>query len=89
MMSDYTKVKIRRFILKRLKLVAIKASRYQRTTSGSAVRAGERVHADLGWSYRTPLPESQKIAGMVAFYNEKVDIHVDGVMKERPVTKFS
>jgi hypothetical protein len=38
-----TRVKIRRFILKRLKLVAIKASRYQRTTSGSAVRAGERV----------------------------------------------
>ena len=29
------------------------------------------------------------IAGMVAFYNEKVDIYVDGVMKKRPVTKFS
>jgi hypothetical protein len=33
--------------------------------------------------------ESQKIAGLIAFYNEKVDIHVDGAVRERPVTKFS
>jgi uncharacterized protein (DUF427 family) len=54
-----------------------------------SVRAGEKVHADLAWSYKTPLPESQKIAGMVAFYNEKVDIYVDGLLQEPPVTKFS
>jgi uncharacterized protein (DUF427 family) len=54
-----------------------------------SVRAGESVHEDLAWSYRTPLPESQKIAGLVAFYNEKVDIYVDGVLQERPHTKFS
>jgi uncharacterized protein (DUF427 family) len=53
------------------------------------VRAGDTVHADLGWSYRTPLPESQKIAGLIAFYNEKVDLHVDGVLQERPSTKFA
>jgi uncharacterized protein (DUF427 family) len=33
----------------------------------------------VAWSYRTPLPESQKIAGFVAFYPEKVDIYVDEV----------
>jgi uncharacterized protein (DUF427 family) len=54
-----------------------------------SVRAGDDVRADLAWSYRTPLPESQKIAGLVAFYNEKVDIYVDGVLQERPITKFS
>ena len=54
-----------------------------------SVRAGENVREDLAWSYRTPLPESQKIAGLVAFYNEKVDIYVDGVRQERPHTKFS
>ena len=54
-----------------------------------SVRAGGTVHPDLAWSYRTPLPESQKIAGLVAFYNEKVDIYVDGVLQERPKTKFS
>ena len=31
----------------------------------------------------------QKIAGLVAFYDEKVDVHVDGVLQERPRTKFS
>jgi uncharacterized protein (DUF427 family) len=54
-----------------------------------SVRIGDEVHEDLAWSYRTPLPESQKIAGLVAFYNEKVDLYVDGVLQERPVTKFS
>ena len=54
-----------------------------------SVRAGDRVHDDLAWSYRAPFAESQKIAGLIAFYNEKVDIHVDGVLQDRPVTKFS
>ncbi|WP_091102977.1 DUF427 domain-containing protein [Nonomuraea pusilla] len=44
---------------------------------------------DLAWSYRTPLPESRGIAGLVAFYDEKLDVYVDGVLQERPVTKFS
>ena len=53
-----------------------------------SVQTGESVHADIAWSYRSPLPESQKIAGLVAFYNEKVDIYVDGVLQERPITHF-
>jgi uncharacterized protein (DUF427 family) len=43
---------------------------------------------DLAWSYRTPLPESIRIAGLISFYNEKVDIYVDGVLQERPRTPF-
>lgn len=54
-----------------------------------SVRAGDTVHEDLAWSYRTPLPESQKIAGLIAFYNEKVDIYLDGDLQGRPSTKFS
>jgi uncharacterized protein (DUF427 family) len=54
-----------------------------------SVQAGDTVHEDLAWSYRTPLPESQKIAGLIAFYNEKVDIYLDGDLQERPSTKFS
>src|SRR5918992_1423778 len=54
-----------------------------------SVRAGDEVHENLTWSYRTPLPESQKVSGLVAFYTEKVDIYVDGALQERPVTKFS
>jgi uncharacterized protein (DUF427 family) len=54
-----------------------------------SVRAGNAVHEDLAWSYRTPLPESERVAGLVCFYDEKVDIYVDGVRQERPATKFA
>jgi uncharacterized protein (DUF427 family) len=53
-----------------------------------SVPSPDGVQPDRAWSYRTPLPESQKIAGLIAFYNEKIDIWVDGVLQERPSTKF-
>ena len=46
-----------------------------------SVRAGDAVHEDLAWSYPAPFAESQKIAGLVSFYNEKVDLYVDGVLQ--------
>jgi uncharacterized protein (DUF427 family) len=54
-----------------------------------SVRAGDGLYEDLAWSYPIPLPESQKVAGLVCFYNEKTDIYVDGVLQARPSTKFS
>jgi uncharacterized protein (DUF427 family) len=54
-----------------------------------SVRARQNLHDDLAWSYRTPVPESQKIAGLIAFYNEKVDIYLDGTLQKRPSTQFS
>jgi len=47
------------------------------------------VHADLAWTYHYPLPAVAPIAGMVAFYNEKLDIVVGGVSLSRPKTQFS
>lgn len=44
---------------------------------------------DLAWSYRTPLQESGRVAGLIAFYNEKVDIYVDEVLQDRPASPFS
>src|ERR671924_1268954 len=37
-----------------------------------SVRTGETVHENIAWSYAAPLPESQRIIGLIAFYNEKV-----------------
>jgi uncharacterized protein (DUF427 family) len=54
-----------------------------------SVRAGDGVHPDLAWSYPTPLPEGQRIAGLIAFYDERVDTYVDGVRQQRPRTKFA
>jgi uncharacterized protein (DUF427 family) len=61
---------------------------YKGRAESWSVRLGEELHENLAWSYPTPLPESQKIAGLIAFYNEKVDLDVDGVRQRRPSTKF-
>lgn len=52
------------------------------------VRVGDTEYPDLVWIYRTPTPESQKVAGLACFYNEKVDIYLDGELQERPKTPF-
>ena len=63
---------------------------YKGTTSGYwSVRIGDTVHPDLAWTYHYPLPAVAPIAGLVAFYNEKVDITVDDLPVARPQTHFS
>ena len=44
---------------------------------------------DVAWSYSAPLPAVGKVEGMVSFYNELVDITVDGVPQARPESPFS
>jgi uncharacterized protein (DUF427 family) len=61
---------------------------YKGTAEYWSVEVDGRTHDDLIWIYRTPLPESQKIAGLAGVYNERVDLYVDGVAQERPRTQF-
>jgi uncharacterized protein (DUF427 family) len=58
---------------------------YKGTTSGywSALVDG-RTHPDVAWTYDFPTRELSPIAGLIAFYNEKVDLFLDGVELERP-----
>ena len=44
---------------------------------------------DLVWYYTDPLPEVGRIAGLLCFYNEKVDVELDGETQERPTSPFS
>jgi uncharacterized protein (DUF427 family) len=62
---------------------------YKGTASYWSVQVGDQRYDDFVWIYRSPLPESAKIAGLACFYNEKVDITIDGVPQERPRTHFS
>lgn len=62
---------------------------YKGTATYWSVDTGQAVHADAVWIYRTPLPESQKVAGLACLYNEKVDIYLDGELQDRPRTHFS
>jgi uncharacterized protein (DUF427 family) len=55
----------------------VTACPYKGETSGYwSVRIGDTTHADLAWAYDFPTRQLLPIAGMVAFYNEKVDITV-------------
>lgn len=44
---------------------------------------------DVAWSYPDPIAENPKIRDLLCFYNERVDLVVDGEPVERPVTPFS
>jgi len=46
-------------------------------------------HDDLAWSYDFPARESAPIAGYVCFYNEHVDLFIDGEPEARPESPFS
>lgn len=43
------------------------------------VNIGGKLYRDLVWYYRYPTSESAPIAGYMCFYNELVEVYVDGV----------
>jgi uncharacterized protein (DUF427 family) len=50
---------------------------------------GEVIEQDVAWSYQFPLSDCARIAGMIGFYNETLDIDVDGIRLPKPITEFS
>jgi uncharacterized protein (DUF427 family) len=38
---------------------------------------GGAVHDGIVWSYETPIPAAEGIAGMLCFYNDRVDLSVE------------
>ena len=56
-------------------------------THWSLVRDGRA--SDIAWSYPRPLSDGIEIGGMVCFLDERVDVTVDGVRRERPRSPWS
>ena len=54
-----------------------------------SLTVGATTYDDFVWWYRHPAHESIGIAGHVAFYNERVDLIIDGERQDRPRTKFA
>jgi uncharacterized protein (DUF427 family) len=57
---------------------------YKGQASYRSPRVGGEVKADLIWVYEEPFAEVGRIAGRLCFYNEKVDLELDGEPQERP-----
>jgi uncharacterized protein (DUF427 family) len=62
---------------------------YKGVASYYSVEAGGGRVEDLIWYYPEPIPAAGKIKDHLCFFNEKVDLEVDGEMQERPQTQWS
>ncbi|MQA82816.1 MAG: DUF427 domain-containing protein [Streptosporangiales bacterium] len=62
---------------------------YKGTASYWHVEVDGTLHENIVWTYPAPTPESQKVIGLACFYDEKVDVEIDGVPQARPESPFS
>jgi uncharacterized protein (DUF427 family) len=62
---------------------------YKGFASYWSAHAGETLEDDLVWTYLEPRREAERVRGYLAFFNERVDLEVDGELQERPVTQWS
>lgn len=45
--------------------------------------------SDVAWTYPEPLHDAEPVRDLIAFFDERVDVIVDGERRQRPVTHFS
>ena len=50
---------------------------------------GSGQGGNIAWSYDRRYPDAAQIHGLISFFNERVDVSVDGVLQPRPVTPWS
>jgi uncharacterized protein (DUF427 family) len=62
---------------------------YKGLASYYSVRLGDTELTDLAWYYPEPDAESTGIQGYVAFFDERLDLEVDGQSQSRPETPWS
>ena len=62
---------------------------YKGFASYWTVRAGGVEEEDVAWFYPEPTRDAERIRDRIAFFNERVDIEVDGELQERPQTQWS
>jgi len=62
---------------------------YKGVASYWSVRVGGELVKDIVWSYPAPIPECPKIENLLSFFNERVDIFIDGQQEVRPKTAWS
>jgi len=62
---------------------------YKGVPSYWSVRTGDELLTDLVWSYLTPRPEAIAIKGALAFFDERLDLDIDGERQPRHDTPWS
>ncbi|MGH8824271.1 MAG: DUF427 domain-containing protein [Jiangellaceae bacterium] len=62
---------------------------YKGHASFWSVRVGDGSRANLAWTYEQPRRDAEPVRDLVCFFNEQVDLELDGELGERPVSPWS
>lgn len=73
----------------RMDLLAPSEKRTTCAYKGHASYFSADGHPDIAWTYEEPLPEADQVRDLIAFFDERADIAVDGQIQDRPRTQWS
>ncbi|PZS24585.1 MAG: hypothetical protein DLM58_24470 [Pseudonocardiales bacterium] len=62
---------------------------YKGTATYWSAQAGDHVASDLAWTYREPKIEAERVRGYVTFFNERVDVDLDGERQPRAESEWT
>lgn len=62
---------------------------YKGRASYLSAIVAHRLVEDLVWTYPAPLYDAGRVRDMLCFFDERVDVHLDGTPLRRPVTPWS
>lgn len=62
---------------------------YKGSASYWSVQIGGRLVEDLVWAYRDPKHDAEEVRDLLCFFNERVDLEVEGEAAERPLTQWT
>jgi uncharacterized protein (DUF427 family) len=61
---------------------------YKGSASHYHARLGDSLHEDVAWAYPEPQHDAEQVRDHISFYNERVDVELDGELQERPDTQW-
>jgi uncharacterized protein (DUF427 family) len=62
---------------------------YKGEASYVSLELAGRTVADIGWTYEEPLPDAAELTDYLSFYDERVDVILDGELLARPQSPWS
>lgn len=62
---------------------------YKGEASYFSAEVGRGLVEDVAWTYEAPLRDMAELVGLVCFFDERTELILDGVGRERPVTPWS
>jgi uncharacterized protein (DUF427 family) len=62
---------------------------YKGQASYFSASVGGRLVPDIAWSYPDPRHDAARVRDLIAFFDERIDVVLDGERRARPVTPWS